>query len=111
MLSIYRGATSAIYAETLTMTKLLTGILTNPNTTAFIINLPTGTSVNGSLAINQSIDWSVINTGTITSTVTVGTTGSTGHTVIGNMVVAIGTSGAFRIRVSALNIAIPYRMS
>ena len=111
MLSIYRGATSAIYAETLTMTKLLTGILTNPNTTAFIINLPTGTSVNGSLAINQSIDWSVINTGTITSTVTVGTTGSTGHTVIGNMVVAIGTSGAFRTRVSALNTAIPYRMS
>ena len=94
------------------MVKILTGILTNAYTTASTVTLPTGTAVYSSiLAINQSIDWSLIHSGTATGTVTVVAAAASDHTVFGSMVVPIGTSGAFRTRVSALNVAITYRMS
>ena len=92
------------------MAKLLTGIITNFYTTPSTMTLPTGTIVYTSiLAIHQSIDWSVINNGTVAGTVTV--LAASDHSVVGSMVVPIGTNGAFRTRVSALNVAITYRMS
>ena len=67
-----------------------------------------------STAINQSVDWSIINQGTSSGIVTVrvtDTTASAGHTVIGTMTVAIGTSAAFRTVITGLNAATTYRMS
>ena len=94
------------------MVRLQTGIITNSFTTPSTIVFPTGTTVYTNLpTIDRSIDWSVINTGTSTGTITITATGIAGHTTVGNMLVAIGTSGAFRTRVSDVNVAITYRMS
>ena len=98
--------------ETLTISKILAGIITSTWTTAITLNLPTGSSVYNTLvALNLSTDWSIINTGTATGTVTVGTAGATGHSTYGNMAVAIGTSAAFRTAITGLNTATTYRMS
>ena len=112
LLSKYQPAPTLTSVAVDMMVRMLAGIIINSYTTVYSLALPTGTTVYSSLpTIDRSIDWSVINTGTISGTFTITTTGSTGHTTVGNMVVAIGTSGAFRTKISALNTAITYRMS
>ena len=112
MLSRYQPAPTLTSVAVDMMPRMLAGIIINSFTTAYTLALPTGTTVYSSLpTIDRSIDWSLINTGTIAGTTTITTTGSTGHTTVGNMVVAIGTSGAFRTKITALNTAITYRMS
>ena len=94
------------------MTQILTGIITNSYISPLTITLPNGTSVYSSLpTIDRSVDWSVINTGTSTGSITMSATGVVVHTTVGNMLVPIQTSAAFRTRVSALNTAITYRIS
>ena len=98
--------------EILTMTKLFAGIVLNSSNTNITITLPTGASVYSSLlAIDQSIDWSVISSSLVTSGVSVGTIGSTDHGLFGNTWISPGTSARFRTRVSGVNIATTYRMS
>ena len=94
------------------MTKILTGIITNYYTSPLTITLPTGAIVYSNLpTIDRSVDWSVISLGAATGTVTFTATGVNGHTVVGNMLVPIGTSGLFRTKASDVNVAITYRMS
>ena len=81
------------------MITLPTGILTH----AGIVG---GSSNN--LAIDQSIDWSVITSGASLGTATFQT--STSHTLIGSGIVAIGVSARFRTRLSATNVDSTYRI-
>lgn len=60
------------------------------------LQLPTGTNLQLQLddEVNDSEDFSVINTGTGAATITT----NTGMTLVGSMVVAAGASGLFRAR-------------
>ena len=96
----------------LTMAHLVNGIYQITQTAAVLLQLPTGTLTHSSastIGIDQSIDWSVINTGSSLGAATV--QANTAHTLIGSGLAAIGTSGRFRIRLSATNVAITYRIS
>ena len=67
-------------------------------------------STGSTIPIEQSFDWSIINTGSATGAITVAASTTT-HTTIGAVVVAIGTSGQFRTRLSTSSTAITYRLS
>lgn len=95
---------------TLTVANLRTRIITSTTAAAVTGTLPTGTLMDGMYAGNTDMgyDWSVINTGA-TNTFTVAAAAA-GHTVVGNMVVALSTSGSFRSRRTAANTWITYRI-
>ena len=59
--------------------------------------------------MNQSIDWSVISSGSSLGIATV--QNNTAHSLIGSGTVAVGISARFRTRLSAANVAITYRIS
>lgn len=69
--------------------------------------VPTGTAINGIIAVGQAIDWSFLNTGNQTVTITA----ATDHTLVGTMTIATVTAANFRTRCSAANTAITYRLS
>ena len=106
---------SAIDASaTLTIAQLLTGIITTNSATAVAFTLPTGTLTDagilgGQLLINQSFDWSIINTGSAVGVVTV--SGGTDNTLEGSGVLAITTSATFRTRKTAANTFVTYRVA
>lgn len=108
--AISQGTPAAVNATaTLTAAQLLTGIITSTTAAAVVGTLPTGTLLDAAadLAIDEAFDWSVINTGAAnTFTVAAGT----GHTVVGNMVVALSTTGRFRSRKTAANTFVTYRI-
>lgn len=85
------------------------GIVTSSTAAAVAGTLPTGTVLDAAstLAIGDSFDWSVINTGPNTFTVTA----ATGHTIVGTATVATVTSGLFRTRKTAANTFVTYRLS
>jgi hypothetical protein len=86
-------------------------IITSSTASTVTMQLPTGTEMDAqddSLPANNSLDWSVINTGA-TNALTV--TSNTDHTVVGNMVVAASTSGLFRTRKTSANTFITYRIA
>ena len=94
----------------LSMVHLINGSYQITQTAAVSLPLPTGTTTySGGFVIDQSVDWSVINTGSSLGAATVQAT--TAHTLIGSGVVATGTSGRFRNRITAINIAITCRIS
>lgn len=94
---------------TLTVANLRTRIITSTTAAAVTGTLPTGTSMDTlySSAVDIGYDWSVINTGA-TNTFTVAA--NTAHTVVGNMVVAVSSSGHFRSRRTAANTWVTYRI-
>jgi hypothetical protein len=106
---------SAIDASaTLTIAELLTRIITTNSATAVAFTLPTGTLTDagilgGQLLVNQSFDWSIINTGSAVGVVTV--SGGTGNTLVGSGVLAITTSATFRTRKTAANTFVTYRVA
>jgi hypothetical protein len=106
---------SAINASaTLTIAELLTRIITTNSATAVAFTLPTGTLTDagilgGQLLINQSFDWSIVNTGSAVGVVTV--SGGTGNTLEGSGVLAITTSATFRTRKTAANTFVTYRVA
>jgi len=106
---------SAINASaTLTIAQLLTRVITTTSATAVAFTLPTGTLtdagiLNGQLLVDQSFDWSIINTGSVVGVVTV--SGGTGNTLVGSGVLAITTSATFRTRKTATNTFVTYRIS
>jgi hypothetical protein len=106
---------SAINASaTLTIAELLTRIITTNSATAVAFTLPTGTLTDagilgGQLLINQSFDWSIVNTGSAVGIVTV--SGGTGNTLEGSGVLAITTSATFRTRKTAANTFVTYRVA
>lgn len=85
------------------------GIVTSTTAAAVAGTIPTGTVMDAAseMAVGDSIDWSVINTGGNTFTVTA----ATGHTIVGAAAVATVTSGRFRTRKTAANTFITYRLS
>jgi len=95
---------------TLTALLMLGGIVTSTTAAAVAATLDTGAVMDTSatFAINDSFDWTVVNTGA-TNAFTV--TASTGHTIVGAAAVALSTSGRFRTVKTAAATYVTYRLS
>lgn len=93
----------------LTSAAILGGIATSTSAAAVTATLPTGAVLDAAstLAIGDSFDWSVINTGVSTVTVTA----ATNHTIVGVAAVLTVTSGLFRTVKTAAGTFVTYRMS
>lgn len=102
-------------AATLTIATLLAGLITATPAAAIILTLPTGTLTDagcggGNIPVDNSIDWNLINLASgagLTVTIAAGT----GHTFVGNAVIAISASAQFRTRKTAANTFITYRIA
>jgi hypothetical protein len=91
----------------ITAANLLVGILTMASSTGpRAPTVPSGTTTNGVVATGYAVDWTFINTGDQTVTITQ----AANHTLVGTMTIAAGASASFRTRVSATNTAITYRL-
>jgi hypothetical protein len=88
---------------------IMGGIVTSTTAAAVAGTIPTGAVLDAasSFAVNDSFDWSVINTGGNTFTVTA----ASGHTIVGAAAVATATTGQFRTRKTAANTFVSYRIS
>jgi hypothetical protein len=93
----------------ITISGTLTGIITSTTAAAVAGQLQSGATMETSstFSTNDSFDWSVINTGANTFTVTA----NTGHTIVGAAAVLTLTSGLFRTVRTALNTFVTYRLS
>jgi len=87
---------------------MMGGIVTSSTAAAVAGTIPTGSVMElaSEFGIGDSFDWSVINTGGNTFTVTA----ASGHTIVGTATVATVTSGHFRTRKTALNTFVTYRV-
>ena len=92
----------------LTAAMMLSGIVTSTTAAAVAGTVPTGTVLDAAseFAVDDSFDWSVINTGPNTFTVTA----STDHTLVGFTAVATVTSAVWRTRKTAANTFVSYRI-
>lgn len=110
-----QGAPAAETSQSVTLTaaKLLGGLITSTQSAAVTATLDTGsamdTAITSIVGTNVAFDWTLINLGSSSGAATV--TASTGHTVVGNMGVAINTTGHFRTRRTATNTWITYRLA
>jgi hypothetical protein len=94
----------------LTAAMMLSGIVTSTTAAAVAGTVPTGTVLDAAIEgirIGQSFDWSVITTGANAFTVTA----ASGHTLVGNMVVAAGKAGLFRTRKTGVATYITYALA
>lgn len=96
---------------TLAASLIYAGIVTSTTAAAVVGTLDTGAIMDASqtFAVNDYVDWTVINTGG-TNTFTVAAAAS-GHTVVGNMVVALSSIGRFRTVKTAAATFITYRIA
>lgn len=104
--------TNSNTTATASAASLIGGIRTGTPTGAVGLQLPNGSDLDAAfsgLAVGQSVEWSVVNLAAATHAITV--TANTGHTVVGNKVVAANTSGRFASRKSATNTFVTYRLS
>lgn len=87
---------------------ILGGIVTSTTAAGVAGTIPTGTVMDAAaeFAVNQAVQWSVINTGPNTFTVTA----AAGHTIVGAAAVATATSGRFLTRKTAANTFVTYRI-
>jgi len=86
------------------------GIVTSTTAAAVAGTVPTGTVMDAAdtaLAIGDSFDWSVINTGAANAFTV---TAAASHTLVGNAVVALSTTGRFRTRKTAAATYVTYRI-
>jgi hypothetical protein len=88
---------------------IFSGIVTSTTAAAVTGTVPTGTVMDAAaqFSINDSFDWTVINTGAANA-FTVGPAAT--HTILGNAVVALSSSGRFRTRKTAANTFVTYRI-
>jgi hypothetical protein len=93
----------------LTAALILGGIVTSTTGAAVAATLDTGTAMDAAatFAVDDAFDWSVINTGGNTFTVTA----AAGHTIVGVAAVVTVTSALFRTRKTAANTFVTYRIS
>lgn len=109
-----QGAPNALDATgNLTAAMMLGGLVTSVTTAAVVATPPTGTVLDAAtqLAVNDSFNFSVINTGASnTFTISVGG-GVAGCTLVGNMVVGTTSSGQFRVRKTAAATYTIYRIA
>lgn len=117
-LSIANGAQVAPTAKTgsatLTIAELLTKLITATSASAVGLTLPTGTLTDaglgsGTMAVDQSFTWGIINLGSSSGVVTL--TAGTDHTIVGLATLAINTSAQFRTRKTAANTFVTYRIT
>ena len=89
------------------------GMYTSAQTVAVKLTVPTGTDIDAAIpsvpTTDIGADFYIINTGTAAGAVTVVV--NTGITSVGSLVVAIGTSGRFRLRRTGVATYIIYRLS
>lgn len=107
----YQGAPGTLNSTgTLTAALITSGIVTSTTGAAVTATLDTGAVMDAALdfAVGDSFDWSVITTGANALTVTAA---ASGHTVVGNMVVAAGKAGRFRTRKTAADTYVTYSLS
>lgn len=95
---------------TLTAAAILSGIVTSTSAAGVVATLDTGAIVDAAseFAIGDSFDWSVVNTGPNTFTVTAA---ASGHTIVGVGAVLTVTSAAWRTRKTAADTFVSYRLS
>lgn len=108
---VLQGAPGTLNATgTLTAALLAAGIVTSTTAAAVVATLDTGTLMDAAFpefAIGEAFDWSAINSGPDTFTVTAA---ASGHTVVGAGAVATATSGLFRTRRTAAATWVTYRI-
>ena len=97
----------------ISVAQLQNGLITSTTAAAVAGTLPTGavgdTAGTGfGLAINEGAYWSVINTGAANAFTV---TPAAGHTIVGNAVVALSSSGRFFTVKTALNTFVTYRIA
>jgi len=108
---VYQGDPVALNATgAVTAAAILGGIVTSTTAAAVAGTVPTGAVMDASadFAIGDAVDWSVITTGANAFTVTAA---ASGHTLVGNMVVAAGKAGLFRTRKTAADTFVTYSLS
>jgi len=102
--------TSISAVTTLTAAQLQTDIINTTGTT-YTVTLPTGTGIDtgfaGVVVTNFGFDFHIINTASGTITIAV----NTGITSVGGLTIATGVSAHFRLRRTAANTYILYRLS
>lgn len=88
---------------------ILGGIVTSTTAAAVAGTIPTGTVMDAAseMAIGDSVQWTVINTGGANAFTV---TAATGHTIVGAAAVAASTSGLFLTRKTAANTYVTYRI-
>ena len=93
---------------TLTSAMILSGIVTSTSAAGTVATLDTGAILDAAsqFAIGDSFDWSVINTGPSTFTVTA----SAGHTIVGVGAVLTVISSTWRTRKTAADTFVSYRL-
>ena len=103
--------TTKAAAATLTAAELATDIITLTGTT-YTVTLPTGTAIDtyytGVPATNIGYDFHIINTASGTITMAVG---ASGMTSVGTLTITTGLSAHFRLRRTAANTYVLYRLS
>lgn len=109
-LDLIQGAPGTLNATgALTAALMVTGIVTSTTAAAVAGTVPTGTVLDAAypMAVGGYFDWSLINTGANTFTVTA----ATDHTLVGVAAVVTVTSALFRTRKTAANTFVTYRLS
>jgi hypothetical protein len=101
-------------AETLTATQVVTngGLLVGTPTASRAKTIPTGTLTCAALKgykVGDTFDVAVINLASATHALTI--TAGTDATIVGSATVAAATSAVFKVRVSATNTVVWYRVS
>lgn len=107
----YQGDPGVLNATgAVTAAMMIAGIVTSTTAAAVAGTVPTGAVMDAALdfAIGDSFDWTVITTGANAFTVTAA---ASGHTLVGNMVVAAGKAGLFRTRKTAADTFITYSLA
>jgi hypothetical protein len=99
--------TSKSAAATLTLAILQTGMIQYTGSAA-ALTFDTGSNIDaaGSIATNTALQFTVVNTGSGTATVTA----ATGVTIVGVATVAAASSGTFKFLKTAANTFVAYRM-
>lgn len=94
---------------TLTASLIMGNVVTSSTAAAVAATLDTGTVMDAAatMAVDDAFDWSVINTGPNTFTVTA----AAGHTIVGVAAVVTVTSARFRTRKTAANTFVTYRLA
>ena len=106
-----QGAPGVLNATgTLTAAMILSGIVTSTSAAATVATLDVGAVVDAAseFAIGDSFDWSVINTGPSTFTVSAA---ASGHTIVGVGAVLTLISAVWRTRKTAADTFVSYRLS
>lgn len=106
--------TSQNATGTMTAAQVMNGIITSTSAAAVAATMPLGSDLETALvaaypqlAVNDAFEFSVINTGPNTVTMTT----NTGWTLVGTMTVATVTSARFKVRRTSANVFVMYRLA